>query len=52
MKAYIKPAVRAVELSGQSLLTGSNEPEEEAVEFTFTTSTSSLWDREERHVME
>lgn len=54
MKAYIKPTMRVVELSWQSLLAGSNEPpaEEETVEFTFTTSTPSLWDREEGQVME
>lgn len=53
MKGYIKPVMRVVELSGQTLLTGSNEPaEEETVEFTFTTSTPSLWDREDVRVME
>lgn len=42
---YVRPMIRVVELSVQTLLAGSNEPPQqpETVDFTFTTTTPSGW---------
>lgn len=42
MKAYIKPHSRIIELSTESLLTGSQE--EETVDFNFSTDVDDGWD--------
>lgn len=51
MKAYIRPTAKMVRVEFEALVCGSVD-DKETVDFTFTTSTPSIWDSPSENVME